>query len=110
MKRNNNISKPIYDEMKVDEAVKLAMSETPQEEFELELLQTLSQYDKWKDDNSHLTQLQPGKVLLENFKKSRDRMNNQNLQGSQGLNAGQEARLQRLEQKMDKLMKHLGVK
>ena len=24
---------------------------TPQEEFELELLQTLSQYDKWKDDN-----------------------------------------------------------
>ena len=51
MKRNNNISKPIYDEMKVDEAVKLAMSETPQEEFELELLQTLSQYDKWKDDN-----------------------------------------------------------
>jgi hypothetical protein len=37
-------------------------------------------------------------------------MNNQNLQGSQGLNAGQEARLQRLEQKMDKLMKHLGVK
>ena len=43
MKRNNNISKPIYDEMKVDEAVKLAMSETPQEEFELELLQTLSQ-------------------------------------------------------------------
>ena len=33
MKRNNNISKPIYDEMKVDEAVKLAMSETPQEEL-----------------------------------------------------------------------------
>jgi hypothetical protein len=25
MKRNNNISKPIYDEMKVDEAVKLAI-------------------------------------------------------------------------------------
>ncbi len=75
-----------------------------------ELEKWVKDYDKWKDDNSHLTQLQPGKVLLENFKKSRDRMNNQNLQGSQGLNAGQEARLQRLEQKMDKLMKHLGVK
>ena len=67
----------------------------------------VKEYEKWKDDNPQLTKLQPGKVLLENFKKSRDRMNNQN---PQGLNAGQEARLQRLEQKMDKLMKHLGVK
>jgi len=67
----------------------------------------VKEYEKWKDDNPQLTKLQPGKVLLENFKKSRDRINNQN---PQGLNAGQEARLQRLEQKMDKLMKHLGVK
>ena len=30
--------------------------------------------------------------------------------GTGGLTGGQEARIQRLEQKLDKLMKHLGVK
>ena len=52
MKRsNNNIDKEIYQSPTVKESIKLAMSETPAEEFQLELMQTLAQYDRWKDDN-----------------------------------------------------------
>ena len=52
MKRsNNNIDKEIYQSPTVKESIKLAMSETPAEEFQLELMQTLSQFDKWKEAN-----------------------------------------------------------
>ena len=52
MKRSkNNIGKPAYDERKVKQSIKLAMSETPREEFELDLLQDLSRFEKWKKDN-----------------------------------------------------------
>ena len=49
MKRsNNNIDKEIYQSPTVKESIKLAMSETPAEEFQLELMQTLSQFDNWQ--------------------------------------------------------------
>ena len=51
MKRNNNIDKEIYSAPTLKEALKIAMSETPLEEFEMDVIQTLSQYDDWKRDN-----------------------------------------------------------
>ena len=51
MKRNNNVDKEIYQAPTVKESIKVAMSESPLEEFQLELMQTLSQYDRWKKDN-----------------------------------------------------------
>ncbi len=68
------------------------------------------EYTKWKDKNEHLPNLQPTETILSNLKNRRSQMQNQQKQNSQGLNPNQEARLTRLEQKMDKLMKHLGVK
>ena len=65
------------------------------------------EYTKWKDENEHLPNLQTAEVLIKNFKQ---RQKNQPKNISGGLNSNQEARLARLEQKMDKLMKHLGVK
>ena len=51
MQTKNNIGKPAYAEKKVKEAVKLAMSESPEEEFNLDVLQQLSQFEQWKKDN-----------------------------------------------------------
>jgi len=51
MKRNNNVDKEIYQAPTVKESIKVAMSESPLEEFQLELMQTLSQFDKWKEAN-----------------------------------------------------------
>ena len=63
MKRSkNNIGKPAYDEREVKQSIKLAMSETPREEFELDLLQDLSRFEKWKKDN-------PGKSFDDFLKK-----------------------------------------
>jgi len=75
----------------------------------------VKEYDKWKDENTHLPNLQPGNVLVNRFKQQGQ--GPQGPQGPQGLRGqpqsmapNQEARFQRLEQKMDKLIKHLGVK
>jgi len=66
------------------------------------------EYTKWKDENEHLPNLQPVDNVIQNLKRRRDMSKQQN--NSTALNPNQEARLARLEQKMDKLMKHLGVK
>ena len=47
----NNIGKPAYDEKSLKQSIKLAMSESPAEEFDMDLLQTLQQFDKWSKDN-----------------------------------------------------------
>ena len=72
---------------------------------------------KWQEENSHLPGLQEVSTIVSNIKARRTQMLNQ--QKNQA-NAGQPvsgqlppdvlARLQRLEQKLDKLIKHLGVK
>ena len=46
-----NIGKPAYDEKSLKQSIKLAMSESPAEEFDMDLLQTLQQFDKWSKDN-----------------------------------------------------------
>ena len=47
----NNIGKPAYNEKSLKQSIKLAMSESPAEEFDMDLLQTLQQFDKWSKDN-----------------------------------------------------------
>ena len=64
------------------------------------------EYDKWKDENSHLSNLQPSNMIIENFKKRRQGMQQPPVQNSQGL----EKRMTTMEQKLDRLMVHLGVK
>ena len=71
------------------------------------------QYDKWKTENDHLPNLQPANVIMERLKQ-RATPTSQPVtpgpgQGNQ-LSAEQNARITRLEQKLDKLIKHLGVK
>lgn len=69
------------------------------------------EYDVWKNKNKHLPNLQPVETILKRFKQQKNKMQQQQQQNnSQNLNSNQEARLSRLEQKIDKLMKHLGVK
>ena len=55
MKPKSNVDKEIYQapttKESIKEAVKTAMSETPEEEFSLDLIQTLSRYESWKRDN-----------------------------------------------------------
>ena len=67
-------------------------------------------YEKWRKDNTHLPNLQPVENILESFKNRRNQMQQQQQNNPQGLNPEQNARLVRLEQKVDKLIKHLGVK
>jgi len=80
-------------------------------------------YEKWADDNSHLTgfNFQPKEEVIKNFKKMRDQVVSQTTQVKSPNETEKdltEFRLQlthmtkqfhTLEQKLDKLMKHLGV-
>ena len=69
------------------------------------------EYTKWKDENPQLPNLQPVEAILQNFKNRRNQMQQQ--QQLQSDSTGIEKitnRINTLEQKMDKLMKHLGVK
>jgi len=65
------------------------------------------EYDKWKNENSHLPNLQPVENIINNFKQRRDGQGAQQppVQNQQALTG----RINTLEQKLDKLMKHLGV-
>jgi thiol-disulfide isomerase/thioredoxin len=76
---------------------------------ETELNEWGKKYGKWKDENKHLPGLLETEKIIENFKKRTQAQNAPPTTGS-SLSPNQEARMSRLEQKMDKLMKHLGVK
>ena len=60
-------------------------------------------YEKWRKDNTHLPNLQPSSVILQRFKQQTQQPPVQNTQGL-------EQRITIMEQKLDKLMSHLGVK
>ena len=75
-----------------------------------QLTEWKKEYEKWVKDNGHLPNLQPADTLINRFKQQRDQMPGQVPPASAGLSADQEARFRRLEQKVDKLIKHLGVK
>lgn len=62
------------------------------------------EYDKWVSENKHLPNLQPSKVILDRMKNARNQQ--QMPQGGGNL----EQRLNTVEQKLDKLMNHLGVR
>ena len=73
-------------------------------------------YEKWKSENEHLPGLLEGKAIAERFKAARD---GQQMPGGPnqppspvggGLNAEAETRITRIEQKLDMLMRHLGVR
>ena len=70
------------------------------------------EYSKWKDDNGHLPNLHPVETILQNFKTRRTQMQQQ--QQTAQLNSKNNdqvmARVDKLEQKIDKIMKHFGVK
>ena len=61
------------------------------------------EYDKWVGENKHLPNLQPSKVILDRMKNAR---NQQMPTGGGNL----EQRIGMLEQKLDRLMNHLGVR
>ena len=71
------------------------------------------EFDEWAKENDHLPNLQPSSVMIDRFKKQRQ-MQQQGgpgaPTGSAGLTQDDRAKLSRLEQKVDKLIKHLGVK
>ena len=69
------------------------------------------EYNKWAEENTHLPNVIPGDTIIERFKQRRDGQANMPQSSQQAkLAPEQEARFQRLEQKLDKLIKHLGVK
>ena len=66
---------------------------------------------KWQEENNHLPNLPKVEMMVSNVK---NRLTGQKAPGGMsagtGLNPDQGARLQRVEQKLDKLMNHLGIK
>jgi len=69
------------------------------------------EYEKWAEENDHLPNLQKSDQIIERMKGQRQQMQQQQAaQPGGSLAADDKARIQRLEQKVDKLIKHLGVK
>ena len=74
------------------------------------------EYGKWAEDNQHLPGIQSVEQIVQQIKTRRAQMQAQNFQNGAPSGAGgalspdQNARINRLEQKLDKLMKHMGVK
>ena len=64
-------------------------------------------YDKWVKENNHLPNLQPASTIIDRIRSQRNSVQN-NTGGN--ISPDLEARFQRIEQKMDKLIKHLGVR
>ena len=65
------------------------------------------EYEIWVKENNHLSNLQPADVIVDRIKQIQTQ---QSSVGKTNLSPNQEARLSRIEQKLDKLSKHFGVK
>ena len=70
----------------------------------------VKEYDKWKSANEHLPNLQPGNVIVERFKQRANGPASAAPPSAGGISPNLEARFQRSEQKVDKLIQHLGAK
>ena len=66
-------------------------------------------YMKWKADNNHVPTIPDADIMLENLKKQKKMMAQRQQQG-QTQNLEMSNRISGIEQKLDKLMKHLGVR
>jgi thiol-disulfide isomerase/thioredoxin len=66
------------------------------------------EYDKWVKENNHLPNLQSSSTILPRLKSQGQAANPSST--NSGLNPDQNARITRVEQKLDKLLRHLGVK
>ena len=70
------------------------------------------EWDKWTKENSHLPNLQPADQLIENFKK-RNQQGQQPQMNQAAVNNPKinsiEAKVQALELKVDKIIKHFGI-
>jgi len=64
------------------------------------------EYDKWKSENEHLPNLQPSNLIVSRMKAAKNQQMNPAAAGGGNV----EQRLDILEQKLDRLMNHLGVK
>lgn len=73
-----------------------------------ELTEWGKKYDKWTKENDHLPNLQPSATIIERIKTQKNMQNNNS--GGGNVSPDLEARFQRIEQKVDKLIRHLGVK
>ncbi len=75
-----------------------------------ELEKWSKEYTKWKDENEHLPNLQPVEVVLKNFKQRQQQMQQRQTPQEKDMSTKLIKRVDSLEKKMDKLIKHLGVK
>ena len=75
-----------------------------------ELEKWSKEYTKWKDENEHLPNLQPVEVVLKNFKQRQQQMQQRQTPQEKDISTKLIKRVDSLEKKMDKLMKHLGVR
>jgi thiol-disulfide isomerase/thioredoxin len=69
-------------------------------------------YTKWKGENEHLPNLHPVETILQNFKNRRNQMQQQQNTANLKAQSNDELinRIDKLEQKIDKIMNHFGVK
>ena len=67
------------------------------------------EYQKWYNENTHLPNLQPVDKLANTFIQRKKQFETQQ-PNSQMMSSNIEGRITSLEQKLDKLMDHLGVK
>tara|TARA_Y100000593_G_C4204950_1_gene283791 strand:+ start:18 stop:746 length:729 start_codon:yes stop_codon:yes gene_type:complete len=67
------------------------------------------EYEEWLKENDHLPNLQPADTIIDRIKQMQNQQQKQQ-SGGANLSPDQEARLSRIEQKLDKMSKHFGVK
>ena len=67
-------------------------------------------YSKWREENSHLPRLQPVENILHNFKNRRKQLDQQQQKPDTQISENLIKRIDEIETKLDKLIKHLGVK
>ena len=66
----------------------------------------MKEYEVWSKENEHLPNLQPSEQIISRMQAQRDRIKPDS---GKAITPELEARFQRIEQKLDKLVRHLGV-